>query len=95
MSLHGYSLHCVQISMPFCLAHWRILQSGGPPPVLHVQFKLISFWRNCQNVGNVFFISGMYWYQLSMPSSCRLFCSCFAFCGMRLRWAHNPQYRPQ
>lgn len=43
MSLHGYFLHCVQISMLFCLAHWRILQSGGPPPVLHAQFKSISF----------------------------------------------------
>jgi len=82
MSLHGYSLHCVQISMFFCLAHWRILQSGGPPPVLHVQFKSTSFWRNCQNVGNVSFIS-VYLYQSSMPSSCRLFCSWRVCCGMR------------
>jgi hypothetical protein len=36
----------------FCLVHWRILQSGGPPPVLHVQSISASFWRNCQNGGN-------------------------------------------
>lgn len=58
----GHSLRCVQISTPFCLAHWRILQSGGPPSVLYVQSRSTSFWRNCQNVGNVFFISGTYWY---------------------------------
>jgi len=95
MSLHGYSLQCVQMSIPFCLAHWRILQSGGPPPVLQVQSKSTSFWRNCQKVGKVFFISGTYWYQLSMPSSCRVFCSWCDCCGMRLRWAHSPQYKPQ
>jgi hypothetical protein len=61
MSLHGDSLHCVQISMILCLAHWRILQSGGPPPVLHVQSKSTNFWRNCQNGGNVFF---HFWYVL-------------------------------
>lgn len=55
--MHGYSLHCGQTSMFFCLTHWRILQSGGPPPVLHVQSKSASFWRNCQNGGKVSFRS--------------------------------------
>jgi len=66
MSVHGYSLHWGQTSIPFCLVHWRILQSGGPPPVLHVQSDVVRFCRNCQNVGNVSFISGTYWYQLSI-----------------------------
>lgn len=74
MSLPGYSSHCVQISMLFCLAHRRILQSGGPPLVLHVQSGVASFWTNCQNGGKVSFIS-VYLYQLSEPSSWRLFCS--------------------
>jgi len=60
MSVHGYSLHCAQTSMPFCFAQSRILQSGGPPPVLHVQSNSASFWRNFQKGGNASFISGMY-----------------------------------
>lgn len=59
--MHGYSLHCGQTVTFFCSAHWRILQSGGPPlPVLHVQSNFASSCRNRQSLLHVgFFVVGL------------------------------------